>query len=393
MSRRFEPCDWQAEEVSLPDSYLEKIASYQLKGRVLNSIYIIGHTEPAFGAEELAKRLTAAGVPLQFDIHNGYQGFAAYPHLDRVPLPRKAHFYEPLQLVFQDGLTLELLPRGESRILLGANSIPAGTTEGVNHSNLDANALFSPLLGETLRSYGIRTSDTAVRHVSAYSEDYDADTQIRRKHTLYFDFGPHFCLEIDCGLHPCVKATGTHLPALRYGETKRVFTPQPYPALIPASGNISVAPTDKNGDDPPNIRYGHYFMVDEIDFDQYLYHYFAPLFDPAVQLDRYEYSRGGFDHYDSNYYTAACTRNILAELRDVCAQLETKPPLSLRYTFADAPWMQWILLQRSEMPANEWVPYLRQQCSVALDFYRRFIERVEIMLSLEGTELICFEGP
>ncbi|MBO4556952.1 MAG: hypothetical protein J5706_09340, partial [Elusimicrobiales bacterium] len=64
--------------------------------------------------------------------------------------PLRADIFEPVIFTFEDGSTLEILSKGEGKLLIASNQIPHGITEGLNHSNFDSEWLFRKIKNSAL---------------------------------------------------------------------------------------------------------------------------------------------------------------------------------------------------------------------------------------------------
>ena len=65
---------------------------------------------------------------------------------------------EPVQLVFEGGISVEILVYDKHRARIGVNSIPVGVTDGLNNGNIDANSFFKEFIGKELKSINVKQS-------------------------------------------------------------------------------------------------------------------------------------------------------------------------------------------------------------------------------------------
>ena len=92
-----------------------------------------------------------------------------YPRLDHIRAPWGVTACEPLQFVFEDNTTFEILPIGGGGARIAANSIPVEIKNGLNDSNFDANMFFAELAGKTLETLKIYVNTTDKKYIEEYN--------------------------------------------------------------------------------------------------------------------------------------------------------------------------------------------------------------------------------
>ena len=151
----FDFFEWSAKYYMKPIEIKNVLDSSHVYGKVIKKVNVIGIAHLSF-ATDLSKMITGAGMELK----DGWwesDGPNLYPHLDDIRIPWRAEACEPIQFVFEDGTTLEILPIGGGAARIGVNSIPKGLVEGLNHSDFDANCFFAEAIGKKINGIGVVT--------------------------------------------------------------------------------------------------------------------------------------------------------------------------------------------------------------------------------------------
>ena len=150
--------------------------------------------------------------------------------------------------------------------------------------------------------------------------------------------------------------------------------------------------------------------IDMYDFEEYLMYFFHKYHDPGLRTnkpkrwDGYEVGKRPFDWYGVNGFTAESMRLVLKDIKDALNMLETdydNPELDgLKKAFIfenkDIPAcdIRKIIGPKNEAERQERLAEIRKQAWVAMDFYRRFVPRIETMMErCHNCEEIVFYGP
>ena len=107
---------------------------------------------------------------------------------------------------------------------------------------------------------------------------------------------------------------------------------------------------------------------------------FSRYFDPDIQENNIYEKRKGYDNYDSNYYTNESMLKILSELEGLCASAERTENV---YERAE------ILNFRTDLPLNELERYEKME----MDYIKRFIHRIRLMVNNNKDDYIVLSGP
>ena len=175
---RFDFYEWSAPFYETPQEVHEKLQSLNLQGKKLMAIYAVGgygdiaHTNTSM----MYCRIVDAGI----EPTPGW--WETYPNLNRILLPWDIELCEPVQLVFDDGSTLEILPIEDGGARIGVNSIPKGLTDGLNDSAVDLNSYFREFVGSELCEFELKITKTETQTVGrSYTEQ-------RAKYALQLSF-------------------------------------------------------------------------------------------------------------------------------------------------------------------------------------------------------------
>ena len=144
--------------------------------------------------------------------------------------------------------------------------------------------------------------------------------------------------------------------------------------------------------------------LDEDDAASFLYYFFHKYFDKNLRenVERDEFETF-FNWRGENYYTLQSMRLMLGDMRETSLTLKVnyddpmlepiKESFSLyEITSRDNP-VRERLWQLSSVEQNE---EIKNRLDIILDFYDRFIARIEKMLNdaeIKGGQLVCFDGP
>ena len=122
----------------------------------------------------------------------------------------------------------------------------------------------------------------------------------------------------------------------------------------------------------------------------HLYGYLGKLLDDNIQEETQigpDQWYGRYDEYGWNYYTPAQMRNILSGLREFI-KIVSDDPFDSRFVQYLSP------ASALRIPEEGENAYALQRAAELVDFYSRFVSRIERMLeNMEGYDLIGFVGP
>ena len=143
---RFDFYKWSAPYYENPKEVFLALNKLGLKDKTLVSINAIGACRNIdnSGGTSLYWTIADAGIEL------GELWWERYEHLDSVLVPWNITLCEPIQFVFDDDTTLEILPIEDGGARIGVNTIPVGLVNGLNPSEVNATALFKEFIGRKL---------------------------------------------------------------------------------------------------------------------------------------------------------------------------------------------------------------------------------------------------
>lgn len=351
------------------------LTSASIKGLKIKDVFAIGVAEnllPGEPERTVYDILSQAGVPSDV-IHSG-----SYPWRDHVQFPCEVKLCEPVVLLLENGSTLAMQTADRSGIFLAVDQIPAGLTEGTNHSNVDASVFFESLKGRTISEVCVISETTELHYPKAFLDDVDSDTifcfsLIANKaagqsstHNVSFylrtTWEGWFWFGICERFYPRVKPIG-----IDYAKALRAIRNPEQITIVEGHDGSSYfwimpvrrARAHEESEEGLFCRFEEKISIEEMDVSDYLADTLERFFEEDVQLEGLrDISDGkGFAWYlTHNLYTYDTVRTMLKEWQNI----------------AETP-----------------------DCSeLARDFYLRFIRRMEAMLEhAPDCEWISFMGP
>jgi len=136
----FDKHEWTAGVYDTPEQIIEAFNSLKVCGKRIVRINAIGVSSFEDAISSVVWRIQyEAGVPYEIAINDKYE------YRDKVLIPCEVNICEPVVLAFDDGSTFELQPVENFSIKMSTNQIPKEITDGINHSDFDANVVFRDL--------------------------------------------------------------------------------------------------------------------------------------------------------------------------------------------------------------------------------------------------------
>lgn len=125
---------------------------------------------------------------------------------------------------------------------------------------------------------------------------------------------------------------------------------------------------------------------------EFLYYFYDPDIQTHEKLHQFEEYH--FDWFEPNEYSAKDIRimlKLISKISDMFINDYNNPILDcVKENFA---WFLYTNKRRSELSEEEFEELLKKRVSVAVNFYDRFVKRMEVMLELPGINKVSFCGP
>lgn len=384
---RFDFFEWSAPYYETSEEVHAALTRINLEGKTLKSINAIGSCRIMDSERSLYHIIRLAGINLEEDVRETYE------YIDKVLVPWELDSCEPVQLVFDEGTSLEILPIEAGGARIGINSIPVGLVDGLNRSNVDTNVFFRELLGKKLSNIKLYVDTTSREVISKY-------TYKSKEYKIEFSFGGTRKLILSAGSYSWyeIAATGEFLETLGLPDRvpfkrKKQSMKKDQQAEIEitngrARGGVFLIYALGNNDTIDFTDLDCFgISIDNLDVEIYLSHFLYKYYNPEIQK-RLDWEDPEFDWNDSNIYTFADMRQMIAEIREVAKLLQKdydNPILKSVKAY-------WFVSSKdiSEQESNN---LRREKVPEAVDFYERFCDRIDKMMELPGTEIISFTGP
>lgn len=395
-NERFDFFEWSALYYERPQEVCEALLKMNLLGKKLKAVNAIGACEHIGGNSGtiLYETITNAGITLD----EGW--WERYPHMDNVLVPWKFTLCEPIQFVFDDGDTVEILPFEGGGARIGKNSIPAGMVDGINDSGIDASEFFKELLGKELRDIEIIIRTEEEQSLDRYARTYEkVNAYTRKKYTIRFRFQYPYELEItrDLGSWYVVCARGDwrheRIPYKRVKTACKM--PYDYEEAIiigdGGGGSFGIFGFNSEGVQPALDCFR--ISIDEYAVSAYLSEFLYKYFDPAIQK-REEFEEDCFDWYGGNRYSFETVRVMLEDIRHVIVLLQedyNNPSLAKIKSKWD--YHKYTNKRNDEISEEEANELRRKKVPNAVSFYKRFCNHMDNMLKIPGNDMITFVGP
>ena len=395
---RFDFFEWSAPYYENPKEVFTILNEMNLKGKRLVAINAVG------SCRDIGR---TNGVGLYQTIRNagiepGDNWWENYPHMDEVLIPWNIVLCEPIQLVFDDGNTLEILPIEDGGARIATNSIPVGITDGLNDGGINTTKFFKELIGRKLNSIELRIRKKEEQHINEFSLKRETPyTEFRTKYVIQLGFEYPYKLEIiqswESWYEVCAKGNWDQ-ERVPHKRKKEVCKEPSGPWIVNGRDGggtfwiIGISSKEERESNIPNLDcFG--MSIDDTVVGEYLTEFLYKYFDPSAQ-EREEYDEPGFDWYGGNLYTFESMRKMLDDIYQVMRMIREdydNPELSkIKAHWPLYPYTKKRRDELSEMEINE---IRKKVVPDALLFYERFCARMENMLKIPGNDIMSFAGP
>lgn len=397
---RFDFFEWSAPYYESPEEVVMAIKELDVIGKTIKCVNVIGTVEALMDGWSLCSLLLDAGVDLE------QISWKDYPRLDHIRAPWGVTACEPLQFVFEDNTTFEILPIGNGGARIAVNSIPTELKNGLNDSNFEANRFFAELAGKTLKALKIYVNTTDQKYIEEYTIKNNKDYH-ETKTTYSYRFGFDYPYEIDLeqGFESYYDITMTgesgayEKTKIRYKRIKETIYKNEKVFICngrDAGGTVWIVAfnNDKTADKKLPFCDNLGMSIDDYYVSEYLSDFLNRYYEPEIQDEStHTIDIKAFDWYGINVYTYDCIRKMLADIRHAAKLLVTdydNPELiAIKKHF---PWCKYADMQKNKLGEAE-NRIRNNEVSMAVDFYNRFVDRIEKMMDIPGTNMISFAGP
>ena len=408
----FEKCfdfyKWSAPFFDTPKDVVRYVDSLGLSGKILKRINVIGcgYDPGRTNNGLLYRKLKEAGFEPQYDENdiNWYRWYENYPNKDKILVPWSVRLCEPIQFVFEDNTTFEILPTESGGARIGVNSIPADISDGLNRSDFNGDIFFEEILGRKFEFFSMRVIETGKHYIDTYSLDSEKPyIETRHEYLFRISFGyPYkmtFVQTFGSWYRAELAGSGhdVNVPYSRVLASKIVHADDQIMIINgrDTGGTFRILPIslERNSDEKEWLIDGYGISIDEGDVEEFLTEFLYRFFDPKIQ-ERDEYDSRSFDWYGGNLFTFDALKTMLEEIRVACWLLENDYDNSvLSEVKSHFSWHYYTEKHKSDLTENELNELRKNRVPAAVDFYNRFCTRMENMMMLPGKNAISFAGP
>lgn len=391
---RFDFFEWSAPFYQTPEEVYKALDKAGIKGKTLAAIHAVGGCE-FVGYPTLYWKIKSAGI------EPGDLWWERYEHLNDVLVPQSVKLCEPIQFVFDDRTSVEILPIDDGGARIGVNSIPIGLVDGLNKSGVDANSLFRELIGKKIENIDLKEITNETRWINQYTiGKRKGNKELRYRHVIQLSFGYPCKMELVSSWesrYEVTVVTDYDSHGIAYERIESARKDQHEVGIVngrDGGGTFWIIGT--RTDDEETHPVAHYdgtgISIDDMYVEEYLAEFLCKYFDPTIQEDRYE-EKVRFDWYGGNLYTFDVMREMIADIREKVVMLQNdydNPTL-------DAIKAHWFYdykgKARDQLSEKEVNELKKNVVPKAVDFYERFCDRMEKMLQIPGNNVMSFAGP
>ena len=406
--QKFDYYTWSAPFFDTPREVVRYICEMNLSGKVLRRINMIGCGDNAGYTDTglLYQKLREAGLEPEYNENDDHWNnwYCNYPDKEKILVPCCVHLCEPIQFIFEDGTTLEILPTESGGARIGVNSIPADISDGLNRSNFNGNVFFKEILGRKFESFSLSVTETKKQYVNENSLNCEFPyTETRHKYHFQISFGYPYEIALIQTLESwyCVELLenlrAMNVPYSRIQASRKAFETKQIMIVNGRGGGgtfwILPINLDRTEEESDWLMDGYGISIDDIYVAEFLSEFLYRYFDPDIQ-EREEYEENSFDWYGGNLYSFDSIKKMVEDIRTVCRMLEndySNPALTdIKSQWS---WYPYSDKRVDELSKKEIDSLRKHVVPVALDFYNRFCDRMENMMQIPGVNAISFAGP
>lgn len=399
---RFDSFEWSAPYYETPEEVLTAIRKLQITGKTIKDIRVIGTVFDKGLTSKVCTLLSDVGVDLRVN------SWKEYPHLNDIKVPWEVKACEPLQFVFDDNTTFEILPIGNGGARVATNTIPVEINDGLNRSNFKSNIFFADFIGRQLENFDLLIKTITKSYINFYTlKDGKGVKERSRLYQYRFYFGHPYVFTLEQGFESyyniVLKGDSKRFDhtKISYQRVKESFSEINQVFICngrDAGGTFWIVPinSDSKLDDQFPFFDNFGISIDDYWVEDYLSEFLYQYFDPSIQEVNEDYpkERKHFDWYDVNLYTFDSIKKMLSDIRraaDLLVNDYDHP--ELEQIKKHLPWHLYTDKHSDELTETEKNALRQKGVPIAVDFYQRFIDRMEKMMALPGRDMISFAGP
>ena len=375
------------------------------KIKALQIIGMAGNLNPDSYEQYICRKLFDAGWP--------YKRYEKYPYKDKVPFPLEAEVSEPSVFIFEDESSLEIMPLKSSSggLLVSSNQIPHRIKDGINHSNFNSKRMFKLLQGTSIREADIRTSTEHEKterwgneHKTTEREyilELDIPYKVSEKYN-FRSYSSYIAIKGSVGQY----SIGIDDYFVPFSVIKKSLTPIYQIPIIDGTygSGFWIYPAKYSNKDKTERKplFNEDTSIDELYIGEFLMYFLLKYYDKTIpyhNVNKLEQDDTQFQFYlYDNLYTYSAMREMIAEIRQ-CADLLENDYFNKILDPVKKNITPYFLNYRDgrtypEIPKEEYDEIVRKNIWPAIDFYRRFADRMEtVMEHCPQCDLISFEGP
>ena len=391
------------------ENFMEINHIYEKKIKKINTIGIAKNMSEYAIECAMGRTLANAGIPYEV-IDSG-----EFKWIDSTLIPCEVIVCEPVVIVFEDNSTLEVMPCDGSKIMVSVNQIHYDVVDGTNHCNYNPDFIFKNIIVSSIRSVsGYIRKDSSI-YGYTHNEQHRNSVTFKFWQSLGYDYGLFFRQAWE-GWFTVGLFVSNHFNGL-----DNITATIPYSTLRKAANNkrqiciieghdgssyfwiMPVRHCEPSDEYTYGIEeyYHEEISIEEDDVLHFLYYFLKKYFDNDYDygISRGEFAKNGFEwNLEYNIYTYDTMSKMLQDIDEKSYLLEhdfdNESILPIIENFNYHDFMPNPLDFITTYTKEEERQIIRDNISIATDFYFRFSKRIRSMMkNAPDYHLISFMGP
>lgn len=404
MKNRYNPYEWKAEIFKTPQEIYSALDSFDIYGKAINSITVIG-LAGTDAENTVYQNMLNSGIPLS-QMKN---------YKDNALVPCSITVSEPVIITFEDNSTFEFQLMYGNQLKMSVNQLSSDIINGVNNSNIDSDRMFAKLKGCKIEKLYIRQNITNVYWGNSDSFEYD-DSDF--EFVFRCDDSPAIVLKGSYGDIDYELSLKSHYgqfdEMIAFKEYCDCFADQYNTEILwghDTSSYFWIRPVESFKADyyNPEVNYAE----DEISVEEgyvysFLYYFLNKYYDAALPFHQEREYGECFEWYlTDNFYTYPVLEQMIAEIKEksrMLAEDYDNPALNEMkkfYTIFDLGYPHKSALENETDEYEIFFTvdvdkeqFIKENIGVAIDFYNRFCWILQQMMEHNpDNEFISFMGP